>query len=353
MNKTPFYNLHLEYKAHMEEFSGWQMPIYYTGIIAEHKAVRQRAGLFDLCHMGRLKIKGQGASGLIQKLTTNDVSVLKSGSIQYSLICNEEGGILDDVLVYCSENEYLVVVNAGSKQVILSWFEKWANQAEIEDISNQTAMAAIQGPNSAIILQKLTDKDLSSIKYYHFAEWKIIGITSIISRTGYTGEDGFEICFDSEDAELLWSELLAAGKDYNLQPAGLGARDTLRLEASLPLYGHELNTRTNPFEAGLQRFVKLENPGFIGKQALTRIEEAGVRRKLIGLEMIDKAIPRKDYTIFKDGRCVGQVTSGSFSPTLNKNIGLGYVETEYALEGCELEIEIRGKPARARIVKMP
>ena len=406
MDKTPLYNLHLKYKAHIGEFGSWQMPIYYTGapperkfterrvitgvaaepaqpsqskeipveakiattvvcgrlnthppnkygIVAEHKAVRQKAGIFDLCHMGRLKVKGTGAFDLIQKLTTNDVSAMKLGDVQYSLICSHEGGILDDILTYRLENDYLLVVNAGNKQVILSWLQKWAVQTEIEDISNQMAMVAIQGPASEIILQKLVSKDLSLIGYYRFIQEKVTSIMNIISRTGYTGEDGFELYFDSRKAETLWLELLSAGKDYGLQPIGLGARDTLRLEASMPLYGNELNTRTNPLEANLERFVKLNKSEFIGKQALTIVNETGVRRKLIGFEMLGRAIPRKGYPVLKDGKCVGQVSSGSFSPTLNKNIGMGYVETEHDYEGCEFEIEIRGKPARARVTKTP
>jgi len=384
MNRTPLYNLHLKDKAHMEDFNGWQMPIYYTGlpagrygIIAEHRAVRQSSGLFDLCHMARLKIEGAGARNLIQRLTTNDVSTLKPGDIQYSLICNQEAGILDDILIYNLGESYLLVVNAGNRDAILSWFEKWAGQDQLEagkfltgqdqleagkfltgqagvkDISPQMAMLAIQGPASQIILQRLTDIDLSLIKYYHFSEGKIKGITVLISRTGYTGEDGFELYFDSGSAETLWSELLAVGKDYGLQPIGLGARDTLRLEAALPLYGNELNAGTNPFEAGLERFVKLNKGDFIGRQALIKIKDEGIKRKLIGFEMVDRAISRAGYSILKDRKCIGRVTSGSFSPTLNKNIGLGYAETGHAYEGCEFEIEIRGKPVRAKNVKTP
>lgn len=351
--KTPLYNLHLRYKAHMGEFNGWQMPIYYTGIITEHRAVRQKAGLFDLCHMGRLKIEGLGACGLIQELTTNDVSVLKPDSVQYSLICNQEGNVLDDILVYNLGDSYLLIVNAGNREVVLSWFRKWARQAEVKDVSEQMGMIAVQGPASELILQRLTDIDLQSIKYYHCRQGEIVGVRGLISRTGYTGEDGFEIYFDSEKAELLWLELLEVGKDYGLQPIGLGARDTLRLEAAMPLYGHELNLQTNPFEAGLDRFVKLSKDVFWGRQALIKIKDKGVSRKLIGFEMVDRAIPRTGYPIFKDGKQIGQVTSGSFSPSLNKNIGLGYVETRCALEGSEFDITIRGKYVRARIEKIP
>ncbi len=353
MNQTPLYNLHLKYKAHMREFSGWQMPIYYTGIIAEHKAVRQKAGLFDISHMVRLKIEGIGASDLVQRLTTNDVSVLKTGDIQYSLVCNQEGNILDDILVFSLDDGYLLVVNAGNKQTVLSWFKKWAGQAEVKDISNQMSMAAIQGPISQIILQKLIDINLSSIKYYHFTQEKIAGITGFISRTGYTGEDGFELCFASEKAKTLWLALLSAGKDYGLQPIGLGARDTLRLEAALPLYGHELSTQINPFEAGLERFVKLDKGDFLGRRSLIEVKKVGINRKLVGFEMIDRGIPRAGYTVSKDGKHIGQVTSGSFSPTLDKNIGMGYVGTGYTHEGCEFEIEIRGKSTGARVVKTP
>lgn len=353
MNQTPFYHQHLKYKARMGEFNDWQMPIYYTGIAAEHKAVRQKAGLFDVCHMARLKIEGTGARDLIQRLTTNDVSTLRPGEVQYSLVCNQEAGILDDILVYNLDKGYLLVVNAGNKQVILSWLEKWVGQVKVKDISHQVAMIAIQGPISESILQRLTNLDLGSIKYYHFGQGKIAGITSLISRTGYTGEDGFELYFDVGMAESLWLGLLAAGKDCGLQPIGLGARDTLRLEAALPLYGHELNPQTNPFEAGLERFVKLDKGFFFGRQSLVEVKKKGIRRKLIGFEMLDRAIPRTDCLILKDGKYIGQVTSGSFSPALDKNIGLGYVETEYTQVGCELEIEIRSKSARARIVKTP
>ena len=360
MKRTPFYNLHVEHKAHMEEFGGWEMPIYYSdstdegqGIIAEHMAVRKKAGFFDICHMGRLKISGLGASDLVQSLTTNDVFDLKEGCIQYSLVCNDEGGILDDILVYRLKDGYLLVVNAGNRQVISSWFKKWSGTAEVRDVSDEMGMIAIQGPMSFKLLCKLTGTDISVLRYYCFGESKIGNIDVLISRTGYTGEDGFEIYFDSGMAEDLWQELAGAGESFGLRLIGLGARDTLRLEASLPLYGHELTTKTNPLEAGLEKFVKLDKGEFRGRKALIRIKENGLRHRLVGFEMVGRAIPRSAYTISKGEKDIGMVTSGSFSPSLDRNIGLGYVETEYSRPGCEFEIRIRKKSVEAKVVKIP
>ncbi len=375
MKRTPFYDLHIEHKAHMEEFGGWEMPIYYSdsavggfdesnpykrdffdggqGIIAEHMAVRKKVGFFDICHMGRFKVNGSGASDLVQRLTTNDVLDLREGCIQYSLVCNDEGGILDDILVYRLKDGYLLVVNAGNRQVISSWFRKWSGRVEVRDISDEMGMIAIQGPMSEKLVCKLAGTDISALRYYCFRESKIGNIESLISRTGYTGEDGFEIYFDSGMAEDLWSELSCAGESCGLRLIGLGARDTLRLEASLPLYGHELTTKTNPLEAGLEKFVKLDKGEFTGRKTLLRIKENGLRHRLVGFEMIGRAIPRAAYTISKGEKDIGMVTSGSFSPSLGRNIGLGYVETEYSCRGCELEIRIRNKPVEAKVVKIP
>ncbi len=338
----------------MSGFAGWEMPIQYAGILHEHEAVRQKAGLFDLCHMTRIEIEGPGTLQAIQEVLTNDMATLLPGRARYSLICNGSGGIVDDVLVYCREDRYLVVGNAANHDTDLALFrEREGETARVSDLTGTMAMIALQGPCSQDILGKATGVDLPGIRCYRCSQGEVLGVDCLISRTGYTGEDGFELYFDHPGAADMWSGLLAAGEDRGLEPAGLGARDTLRLEAALPLYGHELDAGINPYEAGLGKFVKMEKGSFTGREALKEISEGSFPRKLAGIELLGKAIPRQGFAIMAGGRKIGAVTSGTFSPTLKKPIALGYVESAEAEESKGYEVEIRGKGVAARMVSTP
>ncbi|HHW48077.1 MAG TPA: glycine cleavage system aminomethyltransferase GcvT [Clostridiaceae bacterium] len=356
MKKTPLYEVHCKLGGKIIDFAGWQLPVQYTGILEEHRQVRSAAGLFDVSHMGRIMVEGKDAEYFLNKMLTNDITTAKDNQAVYSPMCYHHGGVVDDLLVYrFNQEKYLVVVNASNTEKDLAWFrENLEGKVEIKDISDETAQFAIQGPNAERILQKLTDEDLSKIKFYRFLDKvQLSGINTLVSRTGYTGEDGFEIYLSAGGAVKLWEELLEKGKEEGLVPVGLGARDTLRFEAALPLYGHELSEEITPFEAGLGWFVKLSKENFIGKKALAEQKENGVPRILTGFEMIDRGVPRKDYEVFSDGRKVGYVTTGGFAPSLEKNIGLALLEAEYSNEGTMLEIIIRNKPARAVVVKKP
>ena len=354
MKRTLLYELHRQRGARMSGFAGWEMPIQYAGILHEHEAVRQKAGLFDLCHMTRIEIEGPGALQAVQKVVTNDIATLQPGSVRYSLVCNEAGGIVDDALVYFRGDRYLVVGNAANHDVDLELFSgREGKTARVRDVTGAMAMIALQGPCSQDILGKMTAADLPGIRYYCFSRGEVLGVVCLISRTGYTGEDGFELYFDQSGAADMWSGLLAAGEDHGLEPAGLGARDTLRLEAALPLYGHELDTGINPYEAGLGKFVKLEKGPFTGREALKETAAGSLPRKLAGIQILGKAIPRQGYAITAEGRKIGVVTSGTFSPTLKKPIDLGYVEASAAQESKGCEVEIRGKGVSARVVGTP
>ncbi|KKM09021.1 glycine cleavage system protein T [Clostridiales bacterium PH28_bin88] len=339
----------------MVEFGGWSMPVQYTGILEEHRAVREAAGLFDVSHMGEIRLQGPDALGLVQRLITNDASGMSAGQVIYSPMCLETGGVVDDLLVYrMGSDDYLLVVNASNTEKDLAWVRRHAaGNVTVTDQSPETAQLALQGPRAVSILQPLADVDLGKIKYYWFDRGRVGGIECVISRTGYTGEDGFELYLPPEKAEELWNGLLAAGKEAGLAPVGLGARDTLRFEACMPLYGHELTEQSTPLEAGLGRFVSLDKPDFTGKEALARQQAEGLKRKLVGLEMIDRGVPRAGYPVVLDGTTIGQVTSGSFSPTLNKNLAMAFVETPYAAAGREVGVTIREKVYRARVVPRP
>jgi aminomethyltransferase len=363
LKRTPLYEAHLALGARMVPFGGWEMPVQYAGVMEEHRAVRTAAGLFDVSHMGEFLVEGPDALDLIQRLSTNNAAKLVVGGAQYGMMCNDQGTIVDDILVYrLGEQRYWLVVNAGNIQKDWDWVnavkaEFGLSNLTLANISDQVAQIALQGPKAEAILAGVAPGyNWSELPFYHAVSGIAVGgiPTLVISRTGYTGEDGFELYCDREQAVALWNLLLEAGRAEGLQPAGLGARDTLRFEARLPLYGHEITEETNPYEAGLGIFVKLKKGvAFKGMAALERIKEEGLTRKLIGLRMIDRGIPRQGYPIQKDGQEVGFVTTGSYSPTLEQNIGLGYVPVELAEVGTEIDVVIRGRALKAEVVPTP
>ncbi len=350
--KTPLYDWHVANKARMVEFGGWEMPVYYTTVSDEHNCVRENAGLFDLCHMGQINVSGDSALEFLQRITTNNISKIAIGQVQYSLVCNDSGGVVDDILVYRKSNSYLLIVNASNTRKDFEWFNTHKiHGVEISNISNSILMLAIQGPNAEKCLQKIANIDLREIKYYCFRMGEISGTKSLISRTGYTGEDGFEIYAECDTK--IWEAILDGGREYAIKPIGLGARDTLRLEAAMSLYGHELDINTNPLEAGLGHFVDLDKKEFIGKDAIERIKKEGIKRKLVAFHMLERGIPRHGYKISKNGEVVGKVTSGTMSPTLKESIGLGYIEKEYSDLNTKIDIVIRDKYCEAIIIKKP
>ncbi|AET70196.1 glycine cleavage system T protein [Desulfosporosinus orientis DSM 765] len=351
--RTPLYEEHLAAKAKLIDFGGWEMPVQYAGVIDEHHTVRTKAGLFDVSHMGEIDVHGEEALAFVQMLITNDVTKIEDGKILYSPMCYPSGGIVDDLLVYRYDSQrFLLVVNASNTDKDFAWIKDQAKnfQVETENISDQYAQLALQGPLAETILQRISSADLSQIHYYYFAHGEIDGVNCLISRTGYTGEDGFEIYVSPEYARQLWRKILEDGAGEGVQPIGLGARDTLRFEARLPLYGNELGAEISPLEAGLGIFVKLDKADFIGREALLAQKEQGVPRKLVGLEMIDRGIARSHYPLQKDGEEIGFVTSGSFSPTLNKNIALGLIRSDLAIQGEIINVMIRGKAVKAKII---
>lgn len=354
LKETPLASVHRALGARMIEFAGWHMPVQYTGIVAEHQAVRSSAGLFDLSHMGELWITGPDALANVQFLTTNDASRLKPGMAQYTFLTNEAGGIVDDLILYCTApNEYLLVVNAANTEKDRTWItERLKGNAAIDDRSDSTALIAVQGPSAQRVLSSLTDADLAAIKSFRFVNAELAGVEVLLARTGYTGEDGFECILAADQAHALWNRLMEAGEPYGLVPVGLGARDTLRLEASLPLYGNELTDETTPYEAGLGSFVKLDKGDFVGRAALAVQKEQGPRRRLVGFVMEERGIPRHGYPIMDEaGRSIGRVTSGSHAPSLGRDVGLGYVATEFARADQPIWIEVRSRKLRARIVE--
>ena len=346
--RTPLYDYHLNQKAKIVDFHGWDLPIYYTSIIEEHIYTRKKAGLFDICHMGILRLPEESSLKSLQNLTVNNIEKLKTGDIQYSLVLNENGGIKDDILVYKMESGYLVVVNASNKDKIFTWFKEHSSGVDIQDLNLIHGMIALQGPLAIQIMEKLLP-GIGKLGYYKIMIGKILGVDTMISRTGYTGEDGVEIYPRKEDLVKLWNAILNAGKDV-VRPIGLGARDTLRLEAGLPLYGNELEEDINPFEAVLDRYIALNEKDFIGKQALLKIKAS---RKLVGLELQEKAIPRQGFRVMKENNEVGIIASGSYAPTLEKSIATAFVKTGEDKIGNEVEVEIRNKPYKALIVKKP
>ncbi len=354
MRRPPLYAVHKSLKAKFTEFGGWEMPLQYSSIVKEHLAVRETAGLFDLSHMGEIDVKGKGASELVQKLTTNDVNRLNDGQVQYTLLCNESGGIVDDIVIYRhADDAYTLVVNAANIEKDFTWIEKHNSLgADVIDDSENTTLIALQGPKSIDILNPfVSELDVADISFFRFVVGEVGGIPATISRTGYTGELGFELYVDANRSEDLWNTLYPAVIAAEGLLVGLGARDTLRLEAGLRLYGMDMDDDTTPFEAGLGRFVKLDTDDFIGKDALLTQKETGnLRKKLVGFQMLDRAVARCGYTVYQKGNSIGEVTSGAPSPSLKCNIGFASISPA---AGKNIEIDIRGKLHPAKIVKVP
>lgn len=355
MKRTPLYNVHVKAGGKIVPFGGFEMPVQYAGIVEEHKTVRNAVGVFDVSHMGEFFVKGKQALSFLQKITINDVSKLSPGKAQYSAMCYENAGIVDDLLIYMlAENNYMVVVNASNIDKDFEWMSKVLSPEVIfENKSDETALLAIQGPKSLETLQKLTDVRLAEIPYYHFVQGNVSGIEMIISRTGYTGELGFEIYFPSAEAEKAWNALFEAGKEFGIAPIGLGARDTLRLEMGYCLYGNDIDQTTNPLEAGLGWITKLSKENFTAKSVLEEIKTKGLNRKLVGMVLHEKAIPRHGYAVTANGENIGTVTSGTFSPSLEKGIAMGYVTLQHSKIDTEVFIDVRGKIMKATVVQLP
>ena len=355
LRRTPLYDRHLAAGARLVDFAGWEMPVQYRGVIDEHRAVRTAAGLFDVSHMGEIRVFGASAEAFVQALTPNDVSKLAPGRAHYSALLDQRGTFLDDLLVYRLEDtEFLLVVNASNAARDFEWVaDREQDGVAVEDVSERWALLALQGPRAVGILSRLTETPLEGIRYYRFERGKIAGRPAILSRTGYTGEDGFELYLDPGDAPEVWDRLLEAGAPDGLEPAGLGARDTLRLEAGMALYGHEIDSTTTPWDAGLDWIVKLDQGDFVGRDALVAARERGPERRLVGFEGIGRGIARQGHRLLDAGRVVGSVTSGTFSPTFEKAIGMGYVEADRAEPGTELVADVRGREIPVRIVPLP
>jgi aminomethyltransferase len=358
LRQTPLHALHVELGARMVPFAGYEMPVQYGSIIEEHRTVRSSVGLFDLSHMGELEVTGDEAVAFLRHAVVSDPGALVIGQAQYSMLCDAEGGIIDDLIVYrLDTHRYWVVCNASNRFAVLEQLDELLARgdfgAELEDRSDEIALIAPQGPNAADLLTELTALDLEAIGNYRAAPGSVAGIDCLVARTGYTGEDGFELFCDAKRARELWEAVTDAGERHGLRPCGLGARDTLRLEAGMPLYGNELGRDTNPFEANMGRVVKLEKGDFVGRAALQAVQASGPERKLIGLEMIDNAIPRAGYEVRADGAAVGHVTSGTLSPTLGTKIAMAMVPAALAAVGNEFEVVVRDRPQRAEQVKLP
>jgi len=352
--KTGLYEVHRRLNAKLVPFAGYWMPIQYTSIVSEHRRVRSTVGVFDVSHMGEFIIRGPKALEFLERMTINHVSPMEVYRVQYSAMCYPDGGIVDDLLVYRLPEYYMMVVNASNLEKDFAWLlEHLTGDVSLENVSDDTTLLAVQGRYAQAALQKLTSLDLSKIKYYWAQRGRLAGVEMLISRTGYTGEDGFEIGFERRYSEQVWEAVMEAGKEYQIEPIGLGARDSLRLEMKYCLYGNDIDQTTNPLEAGLGWITKLQKGDFIGRDALVRIKEQGVRRKLVGFEMLEKAIPRHGYPIVKDGKEVGHVTSGTFSPSLDKGIGMGYVPTELSEVGSTFAVQIRGQEVPAVVVQTP
>jgi aminomethyltransferase len=367
LRKTALNSVHRQMGAKMVDFGGWDMPVEYpgfdgrpAGLINEHTAVRTGVGVFDVSHMGDISVRGPQALAAIQHATMNDAAALYDGRAQYSALLYPEGTFVDDVIVHkLTDAHYLIVINAGTREKDFNWVRDTIHHfdVQVEDVGDRYTQLAIQGPKAEATLQKLTDAHLTAVKFYHFTFGTVCGLPdTLIARTGYTGEDGFEIYIPSTDeiSARVWHEVLEAGKEFGILPCGLGARNTLRLESKLPLYGHEISEKINVWEAGLDRFCKMEKPGFIGRAALEHAKSAPLARKLIGLEMVDRGIARDGYRVLDfDGNEVGYVTSGSYSPFLKKNIALAYLPPRHGEAGVEVNVEIRGQGVKAKVVPTP
>lgn len=358
MKKTSLSDLHVKIGAKMVDFAGYYMPVSYSGIQDEHHAVRKSVGVFDVSHMGEFMVEGDNALELIQSVTTNDVSKLENYQAQYSCMTNENGGIVDDLLVYkFNDKKYMLVVNASNIEKDWNWISQHNNQSvTLSNVSDDMALLAVQGPKAESILQKLTDTNLSEIKYYHFTVGTLAGVENmIISATGYTGAGGFELYFPAEKAEHVWNAIFSeSSEEVDVKPAGLGCRDTLRLEMGFCLYGNDINDDTNPLEAGLGWITKLNKGEFTASEKLKAIKSSGLERKLVGFKMIEKGIPRKDYQVVDmNGITIGQVTSGTQSPTLQEGIGMAYVQNNYSAPESEIYIQIRDNKVKAKVCPIP
>ena len=358
LKQTPLYEVYKQYGGKTIDFGGWDLPVQFSGIKQEHEAVRTKAGLFDVSHMGEIEVKGNDSLAFLHKMLTNDIEKIKNGAAQYSAMCYENGGTVDDLLTYkLADNHYLLVVNASNIEKDFEWLQKHASgEVILSNLSEDFAQLALQGPLAEEVLRKINPSvDYASVKYFHFQnKVNIAGKEVLLSRTGYTGEDGFEIYCQSEDAIDLWREIFTTGEPLGVLPCGLGARDTLRFEATLTLYGQELSADISPLEAGIGFAVKVNKEAdFIGKAALTKQKEEGLIRKLAGIEMVDRGIPRHGYKVYANGLCIGEVTTGTQSPTLKKNIGLALIQSDYTAIDTEVEVEIRGKYLKAKVTKIP
>lgn len=357
LKRTPLFDEYAKYGGKTIDFGGWELPVQFSSIKEEHDAVRNRAGLFDVSHMGEIFVEGTGALSYLQKLLTNDISKIPFGGAQYNAMCYENGGVVDDLIVYhLEDNRYLLCVNAANIEKDFEWMKQHVEgDVTVSNKSNEYAQIALQGPLSEEVLQTLTDTNLSEIKYFKFKnDVKIAGHSVLVSRSGYTGEDGFEIYGEPKSIVDIWEQILNTGKEKGVIPTGLGARDTLRFESCLPLYGQELSKEISPLEAGIGFAVKLQKESdFIGKKALIAQKEAGLTRKLVGVEMIDKGIPRHGYKVLKDGAEIGEITTGTQSPLTKRNIGLALLDAKYANIGTEVEVAIRNKTLKAITVETP
>lgn len=355
LKKTPLNKSHIKLGARMVDFGGWEMPVQYDSIITEHIATRENAGIFDVSHMGEITIKGKNAKEALNKLVTCDLDLLKQKKIAYTFLPNEKGGVVDDLLVYMiNDEEFFLVVNASNTDKDYAWLKKnISGDVKVLNHSDDYGQIALQGPNAQNILQKLTDFDLDNIKFFTFDYVKICGKDVILSRTGYTGEDGFEIYCGVSDTEKIWDSILEAGEKEGIKPAGLGARDTLRAESALPLYGHELDEDITPIEAGLKFFVKLNKTDFLGKSIMEKQVLNGTERKLTGIEFIERGIPRDGYRVEKDGRDIGYITSGFYSPTFKKGLAIAMISSEFIQINAELDVVIRDKRVKGKITELP
>ena len=354
LRRTPLYDAHLKAGARMVPFGGWEMPVQYTGIIEEHRRVRSRVGLFDVSHMGEFEVEGPGALDAVQRLTTNDASALVVGQLQYSLLCDPDGGVVDDATVYRLGSEhFMITVNASNIDKDWAWAIEQAPHAGWRNQSAATGLIAVQGPRAEALVGRLADRDVTALPYFRSQRGGVAGVATLISRSGYTGEDGFELYVPWDDTRHLWQALLDAGAADEVAPIGLGARDTLRLEMRYTLYGNDIDQTTNPIEAGLGWAVKPAKGAFIGREAIERVRAEGPRRRLVGLEMADRSIARHGYPVVAGGGSIGVVTSGSYGPSVERSIALAYVETGHAAIGSALAVEIRGQARPARVVRTP
>jgi aminomethyltransferase len=353
LKQTPLTARHRALGAKMVDYAGFEMPVQYVGVLEEHNTVRTKVGIFDLTHMGEFELTGPGALATVNYVTTNDASVLKEGEIQYTCLTKEDGGIIDDILVYRTSNGFWLVVNASNAAKDYAWIEKHLKpDTQLKDLSDEVTLIAVQGPKSAPVVEEIFGLSLTDLKNYTFTTVTFEGVDVLLSRTGYTGEDGFELYFPNALADKLWDACLEKGEKYGVQPIGLGARDSLRLEARMPLYGNDIDESTSPLEAGLSRFVKFDKGEFIGRDFLEKQKEAGVQRRLMAFVMIDKGIPRQGYPLLNlDGEEIGVVTSGTHSPTLDYPIGMGYVDVAFAKADTEVQVQVRKKHVRAKLIK--